>query len=201
MNKTNSIGLADMMSALMMVFMFLSIAFLAQLEKSQTTLMTELNTALKIAFKSDLSRWEAEITDDNIVRFHAPFPVGSTDISERFTGILEEFCPRYIDLLAQAPFKESIKQINVAGHTSKGWNSATSHEASFIKNMELSQQRASNVLSFCYLLADERITAQRNWLEKVFHANGLASSHPIYVENNVSEVLSRRVEFTVTPKI
>ena len=201
MNKTVSMGLADMMSALMMVFMFISIAFLAQLEQSHISFAKELNTALHKEFGRDLQRWKAQITSDNVVRFHAPFKVGSTEIPDGFRSVLKEFCPRYIKVLVNEDFIEGIQEVKVEGHTSKGWNKHTSPESSFINNIELSQQRAINVLSFCYLLKDKSISNNREWLETYFHANGLASSKPIYVGGYISANLSRRVDFMVIPKL
>jgi len=201
MNKSASMGLADMMSALMMTFMFISIAFLAQLEQSHITFTKELNTALHDEFDQDMVRWKAEITGDNVVRFHAPFLLGSTTIPDGFKGVLREFCPRYIKVLVQDEFIDGIQEVKVEGHTSKGWNNRTNPEDSFIKNIELSQQRAINVLSFCYLLEDPNISLKREWLEKYFHANGLASSKPVFIEGHISTDLSRRVDFMVIPKL
>jgi outer membrane protein OmpA-like peptidoglycan-associated protein len=201
MNKTASLGLGDMMSALMMVFMFISIAFLAQMEQSHLTFIKELNEALHEEFDPDLERWTAEITDQNIVRFQAPFDVGSTTISVEFQSVLEEFCPRYISVLRSDKFTGGIQEVKVEGHTSHGWNRVTKAEQAFINNIELSQRRAVNVLSYCYLLQDKEIVESRNWLETYFHANGLASSRPIYDQGQVSNALSRRVEFTVVSKM
>ncbi len=201
MNKSASMGLADMMSALMMTFMFISIAFLAQLEQSHMTFTKEMNTALHDEFDQDMVRWKAEITDDNVVRFRAPFLVGSTTIPDDFKGVLNEFCPRYIKVLVQDEFIDGIQEVKVEGHTSKGWNKNTSPENSFINNIELSQQRAINVLSFCYLLEDPQITRKREWLEKYFHANGLASSKPVYIDGHISTEISRRVDFMIVPKL
>tara|TARA_B110000196_G_scaffold293833_1_gene282414 strand:- start:2628 stop:3254 length:627 start_codon:yes stop_codon:yes gene_type:complete len=200
MNKTVSMGLADMMSALMMVFMFISIAFLAQLERSHISFTKELNTALHNEFDQDLERWKAQITSENVVRFHAPFMIGSTAIPNAFQNVLKEFCPRYIKVLVKDDFINGIQEVKVEGHTSKGWNKHTSPESSFINNIELSQQRAINVLSFCYLLEDKNITLNREWLEQFFHANGLASSKPIYIDDHISANLSRRVDFMIIPK-
>ena len=201
MNKSASMGLADMMSALMMIFMFISIAFLAQLEQSHMTFTKDLNKSLHNEFDQDMARWKAEITDVNVVRFHAPFLLGSTTIPDDFKVVLKEFCPRYIKVLMQEAFIDGIQEVKVEGHTSKGWNKHTSHENGFIKNIELSQQRAINVLSFCYLLEDPNISLKREWLEKYFHANGLASSKPVFIEGHISTDLSRRVDFMIIPKL
>lgn len=201
MNRVSSIGLADMMAALMMTFMFISVAFLAQLENSNITFVEKLNAALKSEFKTDLPRWKADITDENVFRFRSPFTMGGTNISPEFEAILNEFCPRYIALLSSEEFISGIAEVKVEGHTSQGWNSFTSPEQSFIENIKLSQQRATNVLSYCYLLNNENIISNRQWLEEFFHANGLASSKPIIIDGEESPALSRRVDFMVVPKL
>ena len=201
MNKNASLGLADMMSALMMSFMFISIAFLAQIEQGHVTFKQALNEVLHEEFDSDLVRWKAEITDDNVVRFHAPFLVGSTQIPEGFQSTLKEFCPRYISVLVKDKLIKGLQEVIVQGHTSKGWNQITGAEQSFINNIKLSQKRAVNVLSFCYLLEDQKITENRPWLESYFHANGLASSRPVYINGDISKSFSRRVEFIVVAKL
>jgi chemotaxis protein MotB len=165
------------------------------------TFTKELNKALHDEFGEDVGRWKAEITGENVVRFHAPFLLGSTTIPDGFKGVLKEFCPRYIKVLVQDEFIDGIQEVKVEGHTSKGWNKHTNPEDSFIKNVELSQQRAINVLSFCYLLKDPNISLKREWLEKYFHANGLASSKPVFIEGEISTDLSRRVDFMVIPKL
>ena len=201
MNKPSSLALSDMMTALMMIFMFISVSVLAELEQEERTFTKELNEALNGEFSGDLLRWRAEITEDNIVRFKAPFEVGSTEIPNDFEDVLAEFCPRYIAVLTRDQFLNGIAEVKVEGHTSKGWNRQTSSEDAFINNIELSQQRAVNVLSFCYLLKEEGIATNRAWLETFFHANGLASSRPMFVRGEVSNALSRRVEFTVVSVI
>lgn len=200
MNKSASVSLADMMSALMMSFMFIAIAFLAQSEQRHITFSQVLNEALHDEFDPDLVRWKAEITEENVVRFRAPFLVGSTVIPSSFQSVLKEFCPRYINVLVQDRLLHGIQEVIVQGHTSKGWNKITGANQSFINNIELSQKRAVNVLSLCYLLDDTHIASNRLWLESHFHANGLASSQPIYVGRDVSASLSRRVEFMVVSK-
>lgn len=185
----------------MMTFLFISIAFLAQLEQSAITFVEKTNQALHKEFDSDLNRWKAEITPDNVVRFHSPFELGSNKIPLSFQTVISEFCPRYIMVLTSSELKDGIKEVKVEGHTSNGWNRNTSSESSFIKNMMLSQERATNVLSYCYLLNHPIIESNRRWLEINFHANGLASSKPIYVNNKISSKFSRRVDFMVIPKI
>ena len=71
MEEENSqwINIADVMSALMMIFMFLSVTFIYELQNSRETYRSDLNAALHDEFGKDLERWKAEITPENIFRF------------------------------------------------------------------------------------------------------------------------------------
>lgn len=193
MNKTSSTGIADMMSALMMIFMFISIALLAELELNKRSFDDELNNELHLEFGNDLHKWDATITDDNIFRFKSPFKQGSTKIPSKFSDTLTEFCPRYINLLSNIKFQKKIEEVRVEGHTSKGWNSFTSDSEAYIKNMDLSQNRANQVLKYCYMIS----TKNKTWFENKFRAIGFSSSIPIKVNENYNAELSRRVDFSI----
>ena len=60
--------------------------------------------------------------------------------------------------------------------------------------MQLSQERAFKVLSYCYSLENNVTKENRPWLEKNFRANGMAFSK---FKNNDN---ARRVEFTIQMK-
>lgn len=197
------INIADMMSALMMIFMFISVVFLYQLENEKEIYRIKLNEALQNEFKDDLKNWHATITDDNIFRFKAPFKIGKSNIPKSFTIILNDFFPRYIKLLSNNQFKNEIAEIRVEGHTSYGWNKSTSKKDIYLKNMDLSQARATKVLSYSYQLNDNIINKNRKWLEKYLRANGMSFSNCLYSDKGKTKTdpeSSRRVEFKVVTK-
>lgn len=193
------INIADMMSALMMIFMFISISFLYQLLSEKENYKAELNKALHKEFDKDLAKWQAVITADNVMRFNSPFLTGSADVPQLFYEILQDFFPRYIKVLSDAKFKSEIDEIRVEGHTSNGWGSIADAKEIYLKNMHLSQERASNVLSICYGLDNSFIRNNIKWLEANLRANGMAFSKPLYVEKSQIEDAerSKRVEFKV----
>lgn len=202
-NSTSWINIADIMSALMMVFMFISVAFIYQLQNEKEIYRVELNKALHLEFGKDLKNWDAEITDENIFRFNTPFDAGSSNVPEKFKGIMTEFFPRYIKVLTFDKFKNEIDEIRVEGHTSYGWGNNASKKEIYLNNMTLSQNRANNVLAYCYQIENDFINSNREWLEKLMRANGMAFSKLIYKENTNHEQdfeRSRRVEFRVLTK-
>jgi len=166
----------------------------------------ELNKALSYEFKDDLKKWEAEITKDNIIIFNSPtvlFNTGKSVIKKDFKNVLNDFFPRYIKVLSSSQYKNEIDEIRIEGHTSNIWSKEAKQSETYLKNMKLSQNRANNVLSYCYSINDNFISKNRVWLEKHFRANGMAFSKLKYLDRNSSIVdllKSKRVEFRVQMK-
>ncbi len=195
------INIADIMSALMMIFMFISIAFLYQILEEKEIYKVQLNKALHKEFDKDLIQWKAIITKDNIIRFNSPFTVGKADIPQSFEIILTDFFPRYIKLLSSKKFKKEIEEIRVEGHTSNGWGKENQKQ-SYLYNMNLSQSRASNVLSYCYNIQSNIIDNNIKWLQSNLRANGMSFSKLLYKDTESGKTIqdknrSRRVEFKV----
>ena len=193
------INIADIMSALMMIFMFIAIAFLYQLLEQKEIYRVELNKALHQEFDNDLQKWKATITSDNIMRFDSPFQVGKPDIPPSFENILNDFFPRYIKLLSSKKFKTEIDEIRVEGHTSNGWGKVN-QKNSYLYNMHLSQQRASNVLTYCYNINSKIIDTNLKWLQSNLRANGMSFAKLLYKDQSHTvpdQIRSRRVEFKV----
>ena len=195
-------SIADLMSALMMVFIVISVGFLHQLKNNGNVYKQKLNAALHDEFNHDLETWKAYITDDNIIRFRAPFDSGSAQLSNTYQVILNEFFPRYIKLLTSKEFKHNIETLRIEGHTSSEWAEGSTDKERYINNMRLSQSRASNVLEFVYKQNQFSIDKNRSWLEERLRANGMAFSTPVYLKNESikDNVNSRRVEFRVVTK-
>jgi len=197
-------SISDMMSGLMLIFLFIAISFMVKVESEKQEMKdvvleyrdikVNLNEALYSEFENDLETWNASITKNNSIVFSSPevlFEVSQSTIKNEFKTILKEFFPRYIKILTSKEYKDTIKELRVEGHTSKSWKSSTSQKEIYLKNMQLSQQRAYEVLSYCYTLEDIEIIDKRDWLEKYFRANGMAFS------KMKNESTARRVEFVI----
>lgn len=193
-----------MMSGLMLVFLFISIGFMLEVESDKEKMrdvaakyrdtQADINEALYAEFADDLKSWNATITKDNRVVFHSPdvlFSVSSSNIEDKFKNILQDFFPRFLKVLRSEKFADKVQDLRIEGYTSSEWATATSLEESYLKNMQLSQKRAYAVLLFCYTLNDEAVKTNRRWLEEKFRANGMAFS------KNAEKAQSRRVEFKV----
>lgn len=196
-----------MMSGLMLVFLFIAISFMIEVESEKQKMKdiaieyrdtkANLNEVLYAEFENDLQTWDASITKDNSIMFNSPdvlFEVSKSEIKDEFKIILEEFFSRYMKILTSKEYKDDIKELRVEGHTSDKWGSVLSEKEIYLKNMQLSQSRAYEVLSYCYSLEDETIKENRTWLEKHFRANGMAFSKLKEKEK------ARRVEFSIEMK-
>lgn len=196
-----------MMSGLMLIFLFIAISFMIKVESEKQVMKdvaieyrdtkANLNETLFSEFQNDLKDWNATITKDNSIVFSSPevlFEVSKSEIKDEFKAILEDFFSRYLNILTSKEYKDEIKELRVEGHTSKKWQNATSKKEIYLKNMQLSQDRAYEVLSYCYGLEEESIEQNRPWLEKHFRANGMAFSKLKEKEK------ARRVEFTIQMK-
>lgn len=206
--ETQWMSIADMMSGLMVIFLFLAIAYMKDVvqEKykieqvavlwniTQESLYDDLSTE----FKNDLPRWQAEIDKESLsVRFKEPsvfFVAGSSTISPGFQKILADFFPRYLNILRQ--YRGNIAEVRIEGHTSSEWEGTSSALEANFKNMELSQNRTRAVLQYCLSL--EQVKGDIEWAKETLTANGLSSSKLVRGKDGTEEVaLSRRVEFRV----
>lgn len=201
--------ISDMMSVLMMIFLFISVVYMIDVKRSldkmksiavnYNRLQNELYVDLSKEFKDDLTRWNAVIDQrDMAVRFKEPdvlFSVGSAELKNEFKTILDDFFPRYIKILTSDKYKESIEEIRIEGHTSTEWSGDVSEDVAYIMNMELSQSRTRNVLVYCLGNVNGDI---KGWARLKLTSNGLSSSRILLDGNGWEDkVMSRRVEFKV----
>ena len=209
-DESQWLPISDLMSVLMMVFLLIAVSYMlkvyqekAKIEEVAITynkLQNELYNDINKEFKEDLKRWNAIIDKTSLsVRFKAPeilFSDGSADIKNDFKLILNDFFPRFTEILYSEKYKNEIEEIRIEGHTSSKWQLNTPENVAYIKNMELSQSRTKNVLNYILLIETDK--RRNEWLKNNVTANGLSSSKLIYDEKgNEDEELSRRVEFRV----
>lgn len=93
------------------------------------------------------------------------------------------------------PFKASINEVRIEGHTSSDWKGLTKDQAYF-ENMRLSQERTRTVLNYVYKLDTTKSYA--SWLKSHFSAVGLSSSKLLYNQDGTeNKSKSRRVSLRV----
>ena len=203
------VSISDVMTVLMVIFLFVAISYMFNIhqktskiiehEETIQTLLSDyenlkdkLAKELQFEFQGDPdkqkqfeSNWEGYLNMDTLtIGFKHPFKIGSRIVPEDFKNLLTDFFPRYIAILIQPDYKAKIEEIRIEGHTSSEWQDQGA-DVAFIKNMELSQNRARNVLDYVLEIDNRQISENKIWLKKKVTANGLSSSHLIlnFVEN------------------
>lgn len=189
----------DLMAGLLFIFILLFMGALLRVQEKadqdeeiarrydQTK--TQLYIDLQDEFKEDLKVWRATIDSSLCIRFQEPAMLFDNDkavLKPMFKEILDDFFPRYIEVLNLPKYRDNIVEIRIEGHTDSNGD--------YFHNMELSQNRTRSVLEYCFeLMTQEQIT----WAKSLITANGLSSSQPILVHGVEDKRLSRRVEFRV----
>lgn len=204
------ISVSDLMAGLMMVFLFIAVIYAKdadQRAQNVSEIVTEwqdseleIYEALEQEFRDDLQRWQASIQKETLtIRFASPeilFARGSDEITPEFAAILDDFVPRYIDLL-YSKFKNQIQEVRIEGHTSSEWQLDSSETEAFIGNMELSQRRTRSVLEHALAIPKLDSETEIPWMRATVSANGLSSARLIFQDNVEDREASRRVEFTI----
>ena len=208
------ISISDMMTGLMMIFLFITVSYAHQITKQSENAISKnsdvreivlelVNNKAKIAeslheeFDKDLENWAASIDDQNLrIRFESPevlFQPGRSDVTPLFNEILSDFWPRYLKILSEN--QSAILEIKIEGHTSSDWSTRVTRNESYFNNMELSQDRSRNVLKKCLQYTPKDLL---EWSRSSVTANGFSFSRLIYNElGEEDSEKSRRVEFTI----
>lgn len=199
-------NIADMMTGLMMLFMFIAVAYMTFIQKTATSyfdMQKGLYDELHKEFQDDLAKWQARIDPKTgAVRFQEPdilFLPGSAEIRPGFKLVLDEFFPRYLKIVRGPSFAASVEEVRIEGHTSSDWLSESGTDNAYFNNMRLSQDRTRSVLQYAWTRVEP---AEREWLKSRLTANGLSSSQLVKDPTTGAENrdMSRRVEFRVRMK-
>jgi outer membrane protein OmpA-like peptidoglycan-associated protein len=123
------------------------------------------------------------------------FQKGKASLNKEFRNILENFFPRYINVI-HSKYKLNIEEIRIEGYTSSEWTGSNNELDSYFNNMKLSQERTRNVLQ--YVMNLEKTNYCQDWLIEHLTANGMSYSHRYFNENGEEDMeKSRRVEFKI----
>jgi outer membrane protein OmpA-like peptidoglycan-associated protein len=218
-NESNWISFSDIMTGLMVIFMFIAISYIVEVQKKQKerdlifeefkATKEELYSELENTFKDDFKEWKVELDKDLSIKFTNPevlFESGQTNIRPYFSTILDDFLPRYFDILLQEKYKDKIAEIRIEGHT----DTVPAYQYDkdpYIGNVILSQLRSAQVLKYFrnmdYYQNLNTPTEQK--LQFWLTANGLSYGRTL--DNNkeltvlsgkpANNNFSRRVEFRI----
>lgn len=197
------VTMTDLMTGLVLVFMFLFFwaymqTNLAKIESqaAQDSVYKELQEALK------KQKIEAVVEKSGIVKISdlELFELNSYKLSEKGKVYLNKFAPAYIDsIFSNNYLSKNIQKIIIQGHTdSQTFIGKYSDDEQYMKNMELSLNRAYEVANF--MTNTKYNKANGNRLRKMIVVEGASFSDPIIVNGREDFAKSRRVELKLVMK-
>lgn len=208
-------SLSDLMTGLMIIFLFIAIAYISRVQSNQSVLTdyvetrSQLHEKLVNEFQGDTLKWQMAIGKDLSMKFNNPtvlFTLGSYELTPGFKAILDDFLPRYFDILLNDSLRYRIKEVRIEGHTDDVPFPSVDPDP-YIANVILSQQRALSVLRyFRQMKAYKHYTPQQQrLLEFWLTSNGLSYGKSLDEDGNftllsgkgINRDLSRRVEFRI----
>ncbi len=215
--ESNWMSVSDMMTGLMVIFMFVAIAFMIDVnkKKAQRDLIfeefkateEELYSELEKEFKDDLKKWNVVLDKDLSIKFVNPdilFATGDHRLSDKFKEILKDFLPRYFKMILKDEYKGRISEIRIEGHTDTK-SSYNFDKDSYLSNMILSQRRAVAVLRFFKKSFPQYYKNNEKELSYLVTANGLSYGRTLDEDKKLTyetgkkenKKYSRRVEFRI----
>lgn len=206
-----SFSIGDLMAGVLFIFVLLLASSMLEIqEKAErdaeiasryNNIKSDIYFDIAKEFKDDLSQWNAVVDENDLsIRFSLDesgakvsyFDSGRPDVKQEFKNVLDEFFPKYLGIIANPKYRDSIEEIRIEGHTDSN--------GGYMLNVGLSQERAKNVLDYCLNMAgkDPDLKEMMEWAQYKITANGLSYSHPILnADGSENKDLSRRVEFKV----
>jgi len=221
-SDNNWISFSDIMTVLMIIFLFISLSYMMQVKKEKAqrdkifeefkATKEELYNELNTVFKDDFQKWEVQLGKDLSIKFTNPdvlFQSGQTNIRPYFASILTEFLPKYFDIILQKKYQDKISEIRIEGHTDN--MPAPSYDQDpYIANTLLSQKRSAKVIKFFRKMDYfQALPHEKSILiEFLLTANGLSYGRTIDVNGELTIISnkpidkekSRRVEFRIITK-
>jgi len=218
-DESNWTSFSDIMTGLMVIFMFISISYIVEVQKKQKerdiifeefkATKEQLYAELENEFKDDFEEWQVELDKDLSIKFTNPdvlFVSGETNIRPHFAEILNDFLPRYFSILLQDKYKNKIAEIRIEGHTD-AIPAPTFDSDPYIGNIILSQQRSAMVLKYFRNMDYYKKLSQQEEQRLQFWitANGLSYGRTLDNDKQLTALTgkpanntySRRVEFKI----
>jgi outer membrane protein OmpA-like peptidoglycan-associated protein len=221
-NKTTDnswVSLSDMMTGLMVIFLFISVSYIVEVQKQQKkrdTIFEEfkdtkekLYAELDSAFKDDFKEWQVVLDKDLSIKFTNPevlFESGQAAIRPNFATILNNFLPRYFKILLKPDYQNRIAEIRIEGHTD-AVPALQFDRDPYIGNIKLSQLRSAEVLKYFRNMQyyQELSAKDEQQLQFWLTANGLSYGRTLDNDKQltassgqpINNANSRRVEFRI----
>ena len=191
---------------------------LQQIKKEQDIIFEEFKAVqenlyqeLLGQFKSDFKNWNMTLDRDLSIRFtnvDVLFGQGDYNITPRFAAILNDFLPRYFDVLRKEKYRDKLMEIRIEGHSNDDQMIKPGYDRHpYIGNVQLSQERARSVMKHFMQSAYFKgmRPSEQAQLEFWLTANGLSYGQMLNTNGQLVKEFggapdkekSRRVEFRI----
>lgn len=196
--------MADLLLGLAIIFMTLFVLAMTgftqqslEQKKHQIEVNKELIENLK---KENIDAEVDPMTGDIKISDLELFEVGSYNLSPKGKAYLDKLVPIYINtIFSKTELIDEIDNIIIQGHTdSQSFSGIKDPDMQYMKNMELSLQRANSVAAYMF---NTNIDKQYNQkLKKILVVEGKSYSEPILTDGKEDYNKSRRVEMRLKVK-
>ena len=213
------ISFSDIMTGLMVIFLFISVSYIVEVQKKQRerdiifeefkATKEQLYAELENEFKDDFKDWQVELDKDLSIKFTNPdvlFQSGRAEIRPHFATILNEFMPRYFNILLKEEYQNKIAEIRIEGHTDIVPAPQFDSDP-YIGNIKLSQMRSAEVLKYFRRMDyfQNLSNSDEQKLQFWLTTNGLSYGRTLDNDkqltaisgNSANNDYSRRVEFRI----
>lgn len=198
------ITMTDLLLGLAVIFIVLFVLAMtgfSQAKLQEQQLKSEVAKDLAQELKSknidaqiDLSTGAVKLSDLQL------FELGSYQLSDDGKAFLNKFIPIYLNAVYSNPkIADKVVNIVIQGHTdSQSFAGVSSKDLQFIKNMELSTQRANEVAKYIFYTPYNKSYSAK--LHKMLIVEGKSFSQPVMVNGKEDFNKSRRVELQLVVK-
>lgn len=198
------ITMTDLLLGLAVIFIVLFVLAMtgfAQAKLQEQHLKSEVAQDLAKELKAknidvqiDLMTGDVKLSDLQL------FEVGSYQLSNDGKAFLNKFVPIYLNAIFDNPkVADKVVNIVVQGHTdSQSFANIQSKDIQFIKNMELSTNRANEVAKYMFFTPYNKTYSSK--LHKMLIIEGKSYSEPVLTNGKEDYAKSRRVELELVVK-
>ncbi|MCD8378362.1 MAG: OmpA family protein [Candidatus Gastranaerophilales bacterium] len=152
-----------------------------------------VETAKKIDVEIDPFSGMAKISDLEL------FKLNSAELTPAGKQFLTKFLPVYFDAILNSELKKYVTYIVIQGHTDSNlFRGSYTPQQQYMKNMNLSMNRAYNVAEFIFQICKGKPYYKD--LTHIIRVEGASFSKPIMVNGKEDFKQSRRVELRLTLK-
>lgn len=196
--------MADLLLGLAIIFMTLFVLAMTgftqqtlEQKKHQIEVSKELIENLKDA---NIDAQVDEMMGDIKISDLELFEVGSYNLSPKGKAYLDKLVPIYINtIFSKKELVGEIDNIVVQGHTdSQTYSGLKDANLSYMKNMQLSLQRANSVADYMFKTGYDKKYSEK--LREILTVEGKSNSDPILVNGKEDFNKSRRVELRLKVK-